>query len=192
MKRVLLAVLLILSAVGVQTASAEGPVTANIGVNMSYVQPIVISSQHDLNFRVNRNVAKAGHYVEADLGFGTGSLWSHSAGYLTPGAIHFTAQASSAVLVTLAPVSLSDGSGHTATLQLKAYGAIGTGNADNDATMTGTSDGTAMTAILDETGAFTVTVVPTGLDFASGSDVASNSWTGSTAVTLDYTDAPAL
>ena len=207
MKRILftglmLVAVLIVGVTGTRSAYAEGAATANLGVTVTFDNPIIIVGTNDLKFRLTRDVSKNGHYTNlGDLPF---PIDSSSPTYL-PGGIQLLGPPHNIRMwMSMSPVSLTDGLGHTATLHLKAH----VWSVEDTSTATDFTDSAPASILVNFTTGYwgtgfpgaqlpdgglafysqvLVSSKPDTLDFAPGSDVLGN-WTGTATFTFDYTD----
>ena len=210
LKKVLAAVLMVaaVGAVGVESAKAEGVATANLGVNMSFNSTIGILETYPLTFRLVRDASKNGHYtsfgVLGSFNYDAPAARNNFYNYLgipgmDSGDLVISVAQDTHIQVTMSPVSLTDGAGHTATLHLLTF-VIPLGapsdriSQHNDSApfsvdvlgsdVTSFFDGTPTGSIGSQIALY---FFPASLDFAAGSDVLGN-WTGTASVTFDYTD----
>jgi|GEM_PF-4949679 len=188
----MLVAVLIAGVAGTRSAYAEGPVTANLGVSMDFSVPLSITSNGDLKFRLSRDASLNGHYV------GLHDSSRDSANY-QPGNITILGPPRPVTMgLTISPVTLTDGNGHTATLHLEVI-ATPAQYPENAFAM---SDIEPIPLFVNYTdnyqthdaeghlvyqSAVNIVVKPYSLIFADGSDVLGE-WTGTSTMTFDFVD----
>ena len=198
-KKALVVVLMmaVVGAAGVKSAKAESVTTANLGVGMSFDDTIRMLYSQDLSFRLVRNVSRNGHYTYVDFGIPSSPTADDLENSNSNcGTVMLAGMPNTKVLVSIPPVVLSDGAGHTATLHLAAvYWVLGaafpsmtlSSNATFSVSLGGGNAGWYSYGLTDADAGENIDLYPASLDFASGSDVLGN-WTGTASITVDYTE----
>ena len=197
MKRILftglmLVAVLIVGVTGTRSAYAEGAATANLGVSMDFSVPLSITNNGDLKFRLSRDATKNGHYEGLH-----DTIRDHD--NYQPGNITILGPPRPVTMgITISPVTLTDGNGHTATLHL----AVIATPAQYPENAFGMTDLEPIPLFVNYTdnyqthdaeghlvyqSAVNIVVKPYSLIFADGSDVLGE-WTGTSTMTFDFVD----
>ena len=165
------------------SAFALNGASTTADIYLTYRTPATTVASQPMQVKLIKNIANAGIYSASDLN----AITTWDARTLKPAIFATSADVSAPIDISYTNSAiLTDASGHTATMTIKAFGSPTVIPSDpTDGTLVSSTNGLIVGASTSVAGVYNLALVPNGLVFDQ--DITGATWTGTVSTTIDYT-----